>query len=147
ILYVSGISVNSICSFYVMLSHDLHLHTGVHIVFDDIRLNEKNCYNSGDGMFVASMDGIYIFHWKITTHSGGKAGVHINKNGLSAGIVLYVKSYDEVSSRAGRVNHNSVADFAILRLQRGDHVNIASSSENSFIYAGHSGFGGFYLRS
>ncbi|KAK3084307.1 hypothetical protein FSP39_011372, partial [Pinctada imbricata] len=134
-------------SFYVSLSHDLHLNTGVPVVFDDIRLNENNCYNSGDGIIVASMDGMYIFHWKITTHSGGKASVHIKKNGQDAGgMSLLVKSFSGDTNRDGEVNHNSAADFAILRLQRGDHVNIATSLENSFIHAGHSGFGGFYLR-
>ncbi|KAK3084329.1 hypothetical protein FSP39_011627, partial [Pinctada imbricata] len=126
-------------SFYVSLSHDLHLHIDTPVIFDDVKLNENGCYNNGDGVFVASLDGIYMFQWKITTHSGGYAGVYVEKNGKIVGMPLQVRSDN------GDVSHNSASDFAILRLQRGDHVYLVASLDDSFIHAGHSGFGGIYL--
>ena len=55
--------------FFIRLSRTTTLNTNSIVKFDEAVLNEGNHFNTGDGVFVAPVSGIYQFTWTTLTYN------------------------------------------------------------------------------
>ncbi|XP_061172926.1 uncharacterized protein LOC133182192 [Saccostrea echinata] len=112
----SSSSVSSI-AFYSYLSKNSGPITAHHtMVYDNLHINRGNGYNKYDGIFIAPVSGVYVFHFSVCIGGSAYASFEILVNGEVIGAV-------NEESHAGmgyREGSNLVVTFA----NSGDHVFI-----------------------
>lgn len=114
--------------FYVTLSSDITLNQRSIVKFNDIQYEEGADFNSGDGVFVSPVSGVFMFAWTIRTTTGKIIDTELRvDNVVKAGQVLYPGS---------SVQRIQTSQFVICRVNEGDHVWIETgqsvTSENYF---------------
>lgn len=74
---------------------------GQNIVFDRVLLNLGNCYHEQHGVFIAPVQGLYLFSVSILSHSHtDQIDVQLVKDGIGLGRVY---AYDQVRRSQGSV--------------------------------------------
>lgn len=119
---------------------------GFHFVFDDVKLNIGNGYNTHHGAFVAPVSGIYFLSYRFTISPGASSSL----------IRLVMKINGEIVSHAMSVNENHYITDSytnINHLNAGDDVWLEVLQNNyPFVIVGdratlgpHSVFEGFLI--
>ncbi|XP_062598321.1 uncharacterized protein LOC134259739 [Saccostrea cucullata] len=106
-----------VIAFYSYLSRSSGPITAHHtLVYDNIHINRENGYNKSDGIFIAPVSGVYVFHFSVCLAGSSYASFEILVNGEVIGAV-------NEESHAGmgyREGSNLVVTFA----NSGDHIFI-----------------------
>lgn len=100
-------------------------YTGV-IVFDSVRFNTGNHYDSSTGRFTAPVAGLYLFSWSALPYSTGWCEIELRKNG------------SEIAGRIQNKDTNGVGDglaakTAFVQLAQGDYIE--AYAMNTYAYA------------
>lgn len=128
--------------FYARLSSSIHLNTYSIVKFNDVVINVWNHYNSGDGIFVAPVAGVYQFSWMTLTDSSDYAYTE-----LMVDNVVIDKLTISLGSAAGTIPATRVT---VCKVEKGDHVWIQTTGAGGANYfvvgsAAHSSFMGILL--
>lgn len=128
--------------FYARLSSSFVLNKYSIVKFNDVVINVGNHYNSGDGIFVAPVAGVYQFSWMTLTDSGDYAYTE-----LMVDNVVIDKLTISLGSAAGTI---PATRETVCKVEKGDHVWIQTTgtgSSNFFVMgsAAHSSFMGLLL--
>lgn len=95
------------------------------IVFPTVTLNEGNGYNASDGIFKAPISGVYTFNAHICNVDTNFMVVAIMKGSTQLAITTV---YEDKVSSCGSVD-------TIVRLQKGDEVNVVAKFTASYLAA------------
>jgi hypothetical protein len=108
------------------------------VVWNSVKNNVGNAYNSSTGIFTAPVNGVYFFSFYGMNNNGGTFWLQLQKNNADMGINPYV-----VSSGQYDGNHGSV----ILELVANDQIKIVSPSTTTLYAEGnaHNGFSGYLI--
>ena len=90
------------------------------VKFDEVSVNEGNHFNSGDGIFVAPVSGIYQFSWTTITTSSKLAETELRVDN-----VIQETLHISLSSSAGTISGTKVV---LCKVREGDHVWIQTSN-------------------
>lgn len=128
--------------FYARLSSSIYLNTYSIVKFNDVVINVGNYYNSGDGIFVAPVTGVYQFSWMTLTDSGDYVYTELRVDN-----VVIDKLTISLGSAAGTIPATRVT---VCKVEKGDHVWIQTTgtgSNNYFLVSSsaHSSFMGLLL--
>ncbi|XP_063409403.1 complement C1q-like protein 3 [Mytilus trossulus] len=128
--------------FYARLSSTIILNTYSIVKFNDVVINVGNHYNSGDGIFVAPVAGVYQFSWMTLTDSGDHVYTELRVDN-----VVIDKLAINLGSAAGTIPATRVT---VCKVEKGDHVWIQTTGTggtNFFVVgsAAHSSFMGLLL--
>ncbi|XP_052081932.1 uncharacterized protein LOC127719732 [Mytilus californianus] len=114
--------------FYVTLSSDTVLNINSIVKFNEIQFDEGANFNSGDGVFVSTVSGVFMFAWTICTYQG-----KIIDTELRVDNVVKAEQILNLGSAAGYIQ---TSQFVICQVNEGDHVWIQTgqdyTSENTF---------------
>lgn len=114
--------------FYVTLSSDITLNQRSIVKFNEIQYEEGANFNSGDGVFVSPVSGVFMFAWTIRTSSG-----KIIYTELMVDNVVKATQILQPGSSSPKIQ---TTQFVICRVNEGDHVWIETgkgfTSENFF---------------
>ena len=116
--------------FFIRLSRTTTLNTNSIVKFDEAVLNEGNHFNTGDGVFVAPVSGIYQFTWTTLTYNTNRVetGIRVD-NVVIATLHIYL---------ASETSNIPATKVALCKVTKGDHVWIQTSpyyTDNSFYRA------------
>ncbi|CAG2216916.1 unnamed protein product [Mytilus edulis] len=113
--------------FFVRLdSSDIVLNKQSIVKFSEVNLDIGNNFNSGDGIFIAPVSGIYLFSWTTITYPGKNVDTELRVDNV------VIDSMFGVSGTSGSV---PVTKVVLCQVKKGDHVWIQTSSyytENYF---------------
>ena len=115
-------------SFFVRLSQRTILNINSIVKFDEVSVNEGNHFNSGDGIFVAPVSGIYQFSWTTLTVSSKLAETELRVDNV-------IKETLHISLGTGIISGTKVV---LCKVKKGDHVWIQTSNvyvSNTFVVA------------
>lgn len=112
--------------FFVRLSKSITLNKDSIVKFDEIMINEGNRFNSGDGIFVSPVTGIFQFSWTTLTSAGKLVETELMVDN-SAVDTLHLA----LSSNDGNISGTKVV---ICKVKKGDHVWIQTSSNYASNY-------------
>ena len=104
--------------------------TQVTIRFDSTYINIGEHYHTEDGIFIAPVSGIYMFHWTIAT-GGSPFSTQLMVGGT-------VKASNLVPFPGGT---DSGSAMVIISVQKEEHVWIQIYGSNKHVYGGSSSFG------
>ncbi|VDI78010.1 Hypothetical predicted protein [Mytilus galloprovincialis] len=112
--------------FYVELSVTTTLNINSIVKFDTEFIDDGNNFNTGDGIFIAPISGVYLFCWTIQTYSSKTVQTELRVDNIVKGIGLMT-----LGSGAG---HFATTRNVFCTVNRGDHVWIQTSyySDNNF---------------
>ncbi|VDI73896.1 Hypothetical predicted protein [Mytilus galloprovincialis] len=113
--------------FYVELSVTTTLNINSIVKFDTELIDEGNNFNTGDGIFIAPISGVYLFSWTIQTYSSKNVQTELRVDNIVKGIQLMA-----LGSGAG---HFATTRNVFCTVNRGDHVWIQTDyhySDNKF---------------
>ena len=105
-------------SFFVRLSQTTILNKESIVKFDEVSINEGNHFNSGDGIFVAPVSGIYQFSWTTLIVSAKVAQTELRVDNV-------VKDTLHVYIGDGTISGTKVV---LCKVKKGDHVWIQTSN-------------------
>ncbi|CAC5373630.1 C1QL [Mytilus coruscus] len=113
--------------FYARLSLSIHLNTYSIVKFNDIVINVGNHYNSGDGIFVAPVAGVYQFTWMTLTDSADYVYTELRVNN-----VVIDELVISLGSAAGTI---PATRMTVCKVDKDDHVWIQTtgSGTNNYI--------------
>ncbi|CAC5406357.1 C1QL [Mytilus coruscus] len=115
--------------FYARLSSTINLNTYSIVKFNDVVINVGNHYNSGDGIFVAPVAGVYQFSWMTLTDSGNAVYSELRVDNVKIDRLLV-----SLGSAAGTI---PATRMTVCKVEKGDHVWIQTTEHNSnnhFLY-------------
>ncbi|KAK3085008.1 hypothetical protein FSP39_022817, partial [Pinctada imbricata] len=125
-------------AFYTGLNSSLqNLPYNYKLVFDKVYLNEGKAYDFHTGIFTCPTDGIYVFHWTITTKAGQYFYTDFMVNGNVVG---------RSRPHAAYVNR-AASSTVVQRLVIGDKVWIEPSGNytGQYAYEGWSFYSGYMI--
>ena len=124
-------------SFFVRLSQTITLNKNSIVKFDEVSVNEGNHFNSGDGIFVAPVSGIYQFSWTTITTSSKLAETELRVDN-----VIKETLHIALSSSAGNISGTKVV---LCKVRKGDHVWIQTSNVygTNYFYVANAGKSAF----
>ncbi|XP_062575787.1 complement C1q-like protein 2 [Saccostrea cucullata] len=95
---------------------------GFILKFSHVITNLGNHYNPTDGIFIAPVHGLYMFHWTMNCVTTGShhCGTTLMINGAQKGAIF--------SGEDSNSFHHTGSNSAILEVQEGDHVWIQTWS-------------------
>ncbi|XP_052083063.1 complement C1q and tumor necrosis factor-related protein 9B-like [Mytilus californianus] len=105
--------------FYARLSSSIHLNVFSIVKFNEVVINEGNHYNSGDGIFVAPVAGVYQFSWMTLTDSSDYVYTELRVDN-----VVIDKLVINLGSAAGTI---SATRLTVCKVDKGDHVWIQTT--------------------
>ncbi|VDI16061.1 Hypothetical predicted protein [Mytilus galloprovincialis] len=113
--------------FYATLASDTVLNINSIVRFNEIQYDEGADFNSGTGVFVSSVSGVYMFAWTIRTYNGKTIDTELKvDNVVKARQILQGIHSTRIQT----------SQFVICRVNEGDHVWIETgqgvTSENFF---------------
>lgn len=111
-----GPSLTQRVAFHVELSGDRNLHEDNTIVYDLVKVNNGNGYNSGDGIFTVPESGTYVFSWKSICEKQQFFQTVIVVNGAIMGSSFTDASHNEIYDQSTAV--------VVLTLSEADHIFI-----------------------
>ncbi|VDI73895.1 Hypothetical predicted protein [Mytilus galloprovincialis] len=106
--------------FYVELSEDTHLNTNSILKFDIQVIDEGNNFNTGDGIFVAPISGVYLFSWTIQTQFSQHVQTELRVDNI-------VKGKQLMSLGAG-AGYFGTTRNVLCTVNKGDHVWIQTDN-------------------
>ena len=108
------------------------------VVFGAVHVNEGGAYDPKTGVFTCKEPGIYVFDWKILTHSGKSFHTELMLDGASR-----ARLHLEASSSKAR----SASNMVVLKLKPGNKVWIEPhrSDVGQYAYEWWSSFSGFKI--
>lgn len=129
--------------FYVELSVTTTLNIKSIVKFDTEFIDEGNNFNTGDGIFVAPISGVYLFSWTIQTYGSKNVQTELRVDNIVKG-----KQLMNLGSGAG---HFATTRSVFCTVNRGDHVWIQTSYySDNYLYVPHadvrSSFMGLYIQ-
>jgi hypothetical protein len=86
------------------------------LTFNETVINVGSGFNSATGEFICPQAGLYMFAWNIASH-GYTCKTNLFKNGSPTGVAA-------ISDAKTSIVDDSSTSFAILRLKRGDRINV-----------------------
>lgn len=98
--------------------------------FNEEKIDEGDNFNTGDGIFVVPVSGIYLFSWTMQTYSGKYVDTELRVQNLVKGT-----QHTSLSSSAGNF---ATTRNVLCSASKGDHVWIQTSkhySENTLVVA------------
>ncbi|XP_063435408.1 uncharacterized protein LOC134716373 [Mytilus trossulus] len=107
--------------FYVTLSPTAVLNYKSIVIFNEIQFEEGENFNSGDGVFVSPVSGVFMFAWTIRTHS-----VKTIDTELKVDNVVKAEQILNLGSAAGQIQ---TTQFVICQVKKGDHVWIQTAPD------------------
>lgn len=128
--------------FYVELSGDITLQVYSIVKFDSVLIDDGKNFNSGDGIFIAPLSGIYMFSWTIMTYNSKQVYTELRvQNNIKARLNIVLPASER----------NSVTRVILCNVNKGDHVWIQTAghtSEHFFdeFYNAKSSFMGLFIR-
>ncbi|CAC5411205.1 unnamed protein product [Mytilus coruscus] len=129
--------------FYVTLSSDAVLNYKSIVIFNEIQYEEGENFNSGDGVFVSPVSGVFMFAWTIHTYGGKNIDTELKVDN-----VVKAEQILNLGSGAGNIQ---TTQFVICQVNVGDHVWIQTgygyTSTNTFeeFYGSKSSFMGILI--
>lgn len=111
----------------------------VTVVYDFVRSNLGNAYNTSTGIFTAPITGAYFFAWFGMNNNGGTFAFELHKNGATT------LTNPFATSASGTYAGN--AGSSVLNLTAGDQITTFIPSGCSLYSVGnaHNGFSGFLI--
>lgn len=106
--------------FYATLSTDTVLNINSIVKFNEIQFDEGADFNSGDGVFVSPVSGVFMFAWTTLTHSGKSIDTELRVDN-----VVKAQQIISLGSSAGSIQ---TTQFVICRVNEKDHVWIQTGS-------------------
>ncbi|XP_071178069.1 complement C1q-like protein 4 [Mytilus edulis] len=108
-------------AFSTQLTHQL-TGLGHHaaVIFNKVILDTTASYNSGDGVFVVPMAGIYVFTWTVSVGDGNWESTELIVNGNPY-------AYSKVDTANGS-DYGSGTQTVVLKVNKGDHVLIRTGT-------------------
>ena len=113
-------NVHRSISFFVRLSQATMLNKNSIVKFDEVSVNEGNHFNSGDGIFVAPVSGIYQFSWTTISTNNKLAETELRVDNVIKEIL-----HIALGSSAGNISGTKVV---LCKVTKGDHVWIQTSN-------------------
>ncbi|XP_052081922.1 uncharacterized protein LOC127719724 [Mytilus californianus] len=114
--------------FYATLSSDTVLNINSIVKFNEIQFDEGADFNSGDGVFVSPVSGVFMFAWTTLTHGGKSIDTELRVDN-----VVKAQQIISLGSSAGSIQ---TTQFVICRVKEKDHVWIETgagfTTENFF---------------
>ncbi|XP_076085510.1 uncharacterized protein LOC143056310 [Mytilus galloprovincialis] len=114
--------------FYATLSSDTVLNINSIVKFNEIQFDEGADFNSGDGVFVSPVSGVFMFSWTTLTYSGKSIDTELRVEN-----VVKAKQIISLGSSAGSIQSTQ---FVICKVNEKDHVWIQTgagfTTENFF---------------
>ena len=123
-------------AFFVTLSIDVVFEATYQIVvFDELKFNNGEHYNSTTGIYTAPVDGTYEFFWYITASPKANSWLYLDGTG-------YVNPFEDTSE--GRQGDGSTVTVI---LEAGQMLDVRTASEPCTVYgnSNYSWFGGQLL--
>lgn len=119
--------------FYVTLSSTTTLTYRSIVIFNEIQYEEGVNFNSGDGVFVSPVSGVFMFAWTIRTYSGKSIDTELKVDNV-------VKA-EQILNLGSAAGHIQTTQLVICQVKKGDHVWIQTApdytSTNTFhLYSG-----------
>lgn len=116
--------------FYVELSVSTTLNINSIVKFDTQFIDEGHNFNTGDGIFIAPISGVYFFSWTIQTYTSKNVQSELRVDNIVKG-----KQLMNLGSGAG---HFGTTRNVLCTVNKGDHVWIQTSyyTEN-YLYVPH----------
>lgn len=99
--------------FFVELSGNRNLQMNSIVKFDTQFIDEGNNFNTGDGIFVSPISGVYLFSWSILTQSSQKV-----QSELRVDNIFKEKQLISLGSAAG---YFATTRNAFCTVNKGDH--------------------------
>ncbi|XP_063397365.1 complement C1q-like protein 4 [Mytilus trossulus] len=90
------------------------------VIFNKVILDTTASYNSGDGVFVVPMAGIYVFTWTVSVGGGNWESTQLIVNGNPY-------AYSKVDTANGS-DYGSGTQTVVLKVNQGDHVLIRTGT-------------------
>ncbi|XP_062571085.1 cerebellin-1-like [Saccostrea cucullata] len=112
--------------------------TQVDVVYDGVRDNFHNCYNSSTGHFTAPRKGFYVFSWETMTPAGKIFDTELLVNGAR-------HQMNNCNNLATTASYSSCTGVVPIQLEVGDIVNIRSTSGTFLHGSGWSNFSGWLV--
>ncbi|XP_061186748.1 adiponectin-like [Saccostrea echinata] len=107
--------------------------TKVTIRFEQTHFNLGNHYHTENGIFIAPVTGVYLFHWTIAT-SGSSFSVQLMVGGTARASSLVPYPGGDDSSSA----------MVIINVSKNDHVWIQLYGSSEHVYGGSTYIGNYY---
>ncbi|CAG2188328.1 C1QL [Mytilus edulis] len=119
--------------FYVELSGSRNLNHYSIVKFDTQFIDEGNNFNTGDGIFVAPIPGVYLFIWTIQTYTSKAVQTELRVDNIVKG-----KQFTSLGSGAG---HFGTTRTVLCSVNKGDHVWIQTDNHytDNYLYDGSGG--------
>ncbi|XP_063441193.1 complement C1q tumor necrosis factor-related protein 2-like [Mytilus trossulus] len=105
--------------FFVRLSKTITLNKDSIVKFDEVMLNEGNHFNSGDGIFVSPVTGIFQFTWTLLTTTSQVVETELMVDNVVVD-TLIAALYS-----SGNISGTKIV---LCKVKKGDHVWIQTSS-------------------
>ncbi|CAG2188711.1 C1QL [Mytilus edulis] len=128
--------------FYARLSGTITLNIYSIVKFNDVVINVGNHYNSGDGIFVAPVAGVYQFSWMTLTNNGHYVYSELRVDNVVIDTLTII-----LGSGAGTI---PATRETVCKVDKGNHVWIQTTGDGGSNYfvkssAAHSSFMGLLL--
>ncbi|VDI27999.1 Hypothetical predicted protein [Mytilus galloprovincialis] len=103
------------------MSGDRNFHINSIVKFDTEFVDEENNFNTGDGIFVAPVSGVYLFSWAIQTHYSQNEETELQVDN----IVIIGKQLMSMGSGA---SYFGTTRNVLCTVSKGNHVWIQTSN-------------------
>ncbi|XP_061167636.1 complement C1q-like protein 4 [Saccostrea echinata] len=108
-------------------------------IYDKILVNDGNSYNKATGTFTAPSGGIYVFTWATLTQPGKAAHPYLRVNGHYKGFTAFN------NTRTSQSVWSSGSNTIVVRLKKGDKVDVASGYLAAYARENFSSFSGWKI--
>jgi len=112
----------STVAFYTYMSKN-EVNTGPHhtLIFDHIETNIGNGYNGHTGVFIAPLNGVYMFFYTVFCEHAGYTSIEITVNSVARGAIF-------VDNQASPSVYTGSTGVAVFVLNQGDDCFIRTHS-------------------
>lgn len=108
------------------------------VVYDGVRSNHHNCYDTTTGLFTAPVKGLYVFTWESLTAADKIFDSELMVNG----VVIMLNNCNFLSTQGA---YSSCTGVAPTHLEPGDIAHIRATSGNHLHGGGWSSFSGWLV--
>ncbi|XP_062598951.1 complement C1q-like protein 4 isoform X2 [Saccostrea cucullata] len=108
-------------------------------IYNTVLVNDANAYNKATGTFTTPSDGVYVFTWATLTEPGKAAHPYLRINGKYKGWAAFN------NTRTSQQFWSSGSNTIVVRLKKGDKVNVASGYLAAYARERFSSFSGWKI--
>lgn len=120
------------CFFAYKLYSESSISTKVTFRFEQTYINLGNHYHTENGIFIAPVSGVYMFHWTIVSGSSDfTTQLMVDGTSRASAYVPYPGGIDSSSA------------MAIIEVNKDDHVWIQIYGSSEYVYGGSNSFGNY----